>query len=442
MPKEIPDCPTKPNAAPEASRRYEVELITPMFGGGVEPRMNDPSFPIRPTAIRGQLQFWWRATIGAQYATLADLRAAQSAVWGSTERASLVQVLVENVQASDPVPCVDYFWDRNARKGKGGFKANWEHEFKVDGKPVKRTLPAYTLFPFQGKPPKGGQGSQPEQMPDKCILNPSFGLRLRYPENIRQEVETAVWAWVNFGGVGSRTRRGCGALYCQDLAPTGIEALADWFKKFVPTSTSTHSWPTVSQIPLLRDEAQDPVTVWDRLIGIYRYFRQGEDFARNPGQGRSRYPEPETIRRITGRRMRRHAPWDDMPDGFPRAEFGLPIVFHFKDEDKGEPPTTTLNPFVEGKALERMASPLILKPLALTKDKALPLILCLNTPRIQQVELQDENKQCLTPRHAVPIRSSVFDAEGSPLHGLSTVGSALEAFLAFARAEGFTEVTR
>src|SRR5271155_50413 len=96
MPKEIPDCPKKPNLAQEASRGYEIELITPMFGGGAAPRANDTSFPIRTTAIRGQLQFWWRATVGAQYHTLAELRAAQSEVWGSTDRASRVQVLVEN----------------------------------------------------------------------------------------------------------------------------------------------------------------------------------------------------------------------------------------------------------------------------------------------------------------------------------------------------------
>src|SRR5271157_4269420 len=118
MPREIPDCPNKPNPTVEAGRSYEIELITPMFGGGVEPRMNDPSFPIRPTAIRGQLQFWWRATVGAQYATLAGLRAAQSAVWGSTERASRVRVLVENVQASDPVPCARIEWDQRARRGQ------------------------------------------------------------------------------------------------------------------------------------------------------------------------------------------------------------------------------------------------------------------------------------------------------------------------------------
>jgi hypothetical protein len=47
MPKlvDIPDFPTdwkKPSfEAGQTVRSYEIELITPMFGGGVEPRVND-----------------------------------------------------------------------------------------------------------------------------------------------------------------------------------------------------------------------------------------------------------------------------------------------------------------------------------------------------------------------------------------------------------------
>ena len=112
MPREIPDVPKgwKP-PQPGSGRSYEIELITPLFGGGVSTRVNDPSFPIRPTSIRGQLQFWWRATAGAQYATRQELRAAQSAVWGDTTQASRVQVRVENVQATEPEPCARYETD-------------------------------------------------------------------------------------------------------------------------------------------------------------------------------------------------------------------------------------------------------------------------------------------------------------------------------------------
>src|SRR5208337_5447005 len=97
--------------------------------GGVEPRMNDPSFPIRPTAIRGHLQFWWRATVGARYATREVLRDRQPAIWGSTERASRVRVLVENVRASEPVQCAQVEWDQRSRRGQGRWRINWQAPF-------------------------------------------------------------------------------------------------------------------------------------------------------------------------------------------------------------------------------------------------------------------------------------------------------------------------
>ena len=50
-----------------ASARVVVkcELMTPMYGGGVEPGKVDRAMPIRPSAIRGQLRFWWRLLNGA-----------------------------------------------------------------------------------------------------------------------------------------------------------------------------------------------------------------------------------------------------------------------------------------------------------------------------------------------------------------------------------------
>ena len=64
-PNEIPPCPDAPDTQDPrlVAHAYQIELVTPMFGGGVSTRVNDPSFPIRPTAIRGQLAFWWRATV-------------------------------------------------------------------------------------------------------------------------------------------------------------------------------------------------------------------------------------------------------------------------------------------------------------------------------------------------------------------------------------------
>ncbi|MEJ2046041.1 MAG: type III-B CRISPR module RAMP protein Cmr1 [Reinekea sp.] len=41
---------------------YECELVTPLYGGGIEAGVIDEEMPIRASSIRGQLRFWWRIT--------------------------------------------------------------------------------------------------------------------------------------------------------------------------------------------------------------------------------------------------------------------------------------------------------------------------------------------------------------------------------------------
>jgi CRISPR-associated protein Cmr1 len=198
------------------------------------------------------------------------------------------------------------------------------------------------------------------------------------------------------------------------------------------------------------DPPGDPIRVWDWLIGLFRRFRQEVGCARDPGRqanrpGRSRYPEPETIRRVTGQRSVQHARLTHIPDdAFPRAEFGLPIVFHYQDPQRlGEPPDTVLYPCnnSNNQRRERMASPLILKPLTLVDGKALRVILCLKAPPLSGVDLRRGDTSLPLPPSTVVRDPRLSTYRDSPLAGSST-GSALDAFLAFACSEGFTEVTR
>jgi CRISPR-associated protein Cmr1 len=64
----------------------EYELITPLFGGGVEPNTPDPVTTIRATEIRGHLRFWWRATRGGQFATIEELKAKEDEIWGTAAK--------------------------------------------------------------------------------------------------------------------------------------------------------------------------------------------------------------------------------------------------------------------------------------------------------------------------------------------------------------------
>ncbi len=450
MPKEIPDCPSKPTLVLDAGHGYDIELITPMFGGGVETRVNDPSFPVRPTAIRGQLQFWWRATVGAQYTTRQELRAAQSAIWGSTERASRVQVLVENVRVGTPEPCARFEQD-NKNPGKYRSVPAWNQ-------PFNNTSLSYALFPFQGQLADGRKRIEVE--PTACIHKASFRLTLRCHKDIdfAKDVEPAMWAWVNFGGVGSRTRRGCGALFCKALAPKDADDLAAKWKKYVSKAHPIREWPTMPSQFLYHPTTGKPLDQWNRVIGLLRDFRQKAGaipgHPRPLGPDRSWYPEPDTIRRITGDFSSGHDPsahlsgGNPLPDGFPRAEFGLPIVFKFIDDKNGDPQRTTLHPYVGGTAedrgtpgspdihitggeiKDRMASPLVLKPLALATGGALAVILPIHTRGVDHVALVDGSGNDRTPRHTVPVRdATLVGYPDSPIGGLSTTDSALTAFL-------------
>ena len=67
---------------------------------------------------------------------------------------------------------------------------------------------------------------------------------------------------------------------------------------------------------------------------MYKRFRQSRPLNDKPG--RSDWPEPNAIRRLFATHLdtgsRSHAPGKGQ-DAFPRHEFGLPIVFWFKDSE-------------------------------------------------------------------------------------------------------------
>jgi CRISPR-associated protein Cmr1 len=93
MSRVIPDVP-KDWKPPQtgSGRSYEIELITPMVGGGATAGKVDPDFPIRPTAIRGHLRYWWRLVRGH---SLGDgLWRREEEIFGSTEFPSPVTVIV------------------------------------------------------------------------------------------------------------------------------------------------------------------------------------------------------------------------------------------------------------------------------------------------------------------------------------------------------------
>ncbi len=411
MPKEIPDCPQKPNPAPQASRRYEVELITPMVGGGASSGEVDLLFPIRSTSVRGLLRNWWRLIGG--FSLGEGMWRREEEIFGSTEFCSPLRVRVQASPIKDWVEPQDIHntslkyllfpsIECNQRLAKEGItfrlELNWENEHSLNKRRAAQ--------------------NQARKQEKKSLLPDRIS-------GLDDEIDQAVRAWITFGGIGARTRRGCGALFAKEPKfPFHVADVQIWLRQFL------HEGSSIEKIFCIQ-QPMNPVDAWKRVAETWKKFRQPGPAQR--GEQRRRFPEAETIRRATGRRSRRvrAVSEEEMPNGFPRAELGLPIIFQFKDAS--DPETTTVNRAgtdAAGRPFQRMASPFILRPLALGKGQAVPMIVLLKSPRVSSVHIAP-----------APRGDGVFPVLGSPIID-SSAGSAIEAFLAFARAEGFSEVTQ
>jgi CRISPR-associated protein Cmr1 len=328
-------------------RRYK--LITPLFGGGVEPGIADPVTLIRGSEIRGHLRFWWRATRGGQFnGDLRAMKEAEDLLWGAAStaqkpRPSQVQIAVEITNRGEE---------------------EQPFQTKTHAFPGWRDL-AYAAFPLQES-----QG--------KVQVGVMFTLTLTFPQSQQSEVEAALWAWETFGGIGARTRRGFGALRNLDADPPQANAMEQFIRKGLQCHTVDGTWP--NGVPHLTPHLRlkitaahpDPRAAWEYLIRRLKNFRQSRYPGAAPNRpGRSKWPEPDAIRRLTGQRDPRHSKVHSQVDKFPRAAFGLPIVFHFKDQ--GDPDDTVL----QGREHNRLASSLILRPLACAGGQAVGLALIL-----------------------------------------------------------------
>jgi len=324
------DAASQPPATQEVIK-VRCELVTPMYGGGVMPGEVDCALPIRPTALRGHLRFWWRllrctGNGGAFKDEPEALFRAEMALWGGISgrgpHASKVTARIE-AEAVGPEHLVA--WKSNGQVGP--------------------SVPAYALV------------LERNDNPQLLKAGYAFELALRFTTEVtseqRDEVIEALRWWASFGGVGARTRRGLGSVRVTsdtvELKPVSEREVGErggWLSAGHPAESVT--------------------AAWCYAVEILRQFRQGKNVGRNPGRGgspgRSRWPEADTIRRLSGNAAHGHDPTHPVENAYPRAVFGLPIVFHFKDN--GDPPDHTLVPCVPGNEnnQNRMASPLILRP--------------------------------------------------------------------------------
>ena len=395
---------TPPDVTPKVREGYitqerSYKLITPLFGGGVEPQNYDPVTVIRATSIRGHLRFWWRATRGGQYTTVEDLKKAEDALWGAASNdkgggPSKVEVVVRG-NKDQPKP--------------RAFIADPRKPGLTVGEP--RSPYSYGAFPLNE-----AKGSVYE--------NIEFTLSITFPDTAKDklDVDAALWAWETFGGIGARTRRGFGAIKLiqvagntiTDVPPDAQQPCENWLRERLARYVAVGTWPLhvphltreLDNLVLIRAE-QDVLTIWRRLLNALKNFRQerpqGRDEQGRPCPGRNHWPEQDEVRRLTGQRSHRHQQVISSIRKFPRAAFGLPLIIQYKhkDQQEGDPRgNNTVN--VPGK--ERFASPLILRPLACTNGYLGIAVLLAGSRVPEQLVIK-------TARGELPVQSDLSPAE-------------------------------
>lgn len=385
--RKQPDPPptvTSIQSADVVIQEREYKLITPLFGGGVAPGEIDPVTIIRGTEVRAQLRFWWRACCGGRFdGDLDKMKKAEDKLWGSAykkgeepiSQKDTIQIIIEVLKSGASV--IPYRIEKNSRG---------ENQAKPD---FNSGIPPYVAFPLQ---PNQDELKKKDPPLKSVQVNVSFKMTISFPTDHQKEIEASLWAWETFGGIGARTRRGFGALRL--LAIDGKKNpevdkakvqrwIQDKLLEFVEPGQHPEGVPHISQNLEFRvitmTQNTTPLVIWQNLIRRLEYFRQTRTKGRT---GRSIWPEAEAIRKITGRRDDRYKELPH-PQKFPRAVFGLPIIFHFKDPK--DPQDTTLQENSEKK--DRFASPLILRPFLCRDNQAIGLALLLEGSRVDATNL-------------------------------------------------------
>ncbi len=343
-------------------------LITPLYGGGAKTQQPDEVTVVRASEIRGLLRFWWRAVRGGQFdGSLERMRRAEEAIWGSAAKEdkgpSPISLAVQVINRGHEIRQVTVHTKRGEKQVKIGDPSS----------PY-----GYVAFPLRDN--NGGVWGGVEF--ELHITLHTATVRVDDREfNLQEEIDAALWAWETFGGVGARTRRGFGALQLTKVdgkpvaEPTAAEIRqtirnglleGGYIKGNQWPDGAPHLHPSMMWVVTVRKNDAD--RAWKDLFRALKEFRQDPggrvkaywhpDGRKYPG--RSKWPEPDAIRRLTGTHSTEHVPQHPVENKFPRGRFGLPIIFQFKDESDGDPPKTIL----EGSEHDRFASRLILRPLA------------------------------------------------------------------------------
>lgn len=415
-----------------------IEVTTPIFGGAVAPRTIDEVDVIRAPSIRGNLRFWWRALNGHRFESSEELFEKESELWGRAAEdhggRSKIEIRVVVLRCGSIDEAEVELYD-SKRRG------------------VEKTPGAYALWPARSEK-QSNLPPAPRRQPGT-----RFKLTLILPHEYRAETQDAIRAWLLFGGYGGRTRRGLGSLRALDGAEAWLprEISRDDLQRLFGRDVFQTPNRPATDVPWLAGAAlyvgkafPDAQSAWTTALDWLDEFRQGTggkagERAREPGTGKpqpqrpsvSNWPEADKIRHLTGK-TKAHPPRHNCTPVWPRGGFGLPIVGQFQTQgrQKGtklneprqyqlhwrEPDPDAPSDYIEH---DRLASPLIVKALALAGGKFVPVALWLNRAYPEEGEIVLKG----IGRSGAPFDRLVAPGDKALFSALSNKATLQQAFL-------------
>jgi CRISPR-associated protein Cmr1 len=352
----------RPTPAPPAARnrtplwetRVRIALLTRLFGGGARARELDPVGWLRSAAAKSALRAWWRAGEAHRFSSLTALREREDRLFGTSTRYAEGGAPLGGPGALSVTV--------NARP----CSASREYDLA----PSDPLQVAY--FPAAPLNQKAGRLGLPESTAPALLA-----LSSRDPEEaVREELLGGLRLWLTLGGVGSRTRRGAGAIgpaSPEKARAIGVPTSIEELEMFLRLRCSPHPMGgdlvrifslSRTRSVLLGRPVSDPEEAQSTLLSALRAARQERKPSAH-GYGRSTWPEADAVRWKEGGAYV-HPPASQNRDQYPRAALGLPIVMHFKDGPRRDPQdhhVLAALPTQEGWVkLDRFASPILLRP--------------------------------------------------------------------------------
>jgi CRISPR-associated protein Cmr6 len=247
---ERPPLPTQQRATFETT----LELVTPAFLAGANQQADDCD--LRPATLRGLLRWWWR-TMHAGFVDVKTLRALEAAIWGDTKSGGAVRIVLETDESHGITLHRKVLYSHPQNRGSGTRYV----AYGMDETSKRQRRQRYRLEP-------------PASWKLRLIARPvTWNGKKILGEHTLEQAKAALWLLCQFGGVGSKGRKGFGSLAAKELGIADLDACRKVGSKLredlslnIPFAVDRTESPSISDPDLQYIEVDAPSTSAEEVI--------------------------------------------------------------------------------------------------------------------------------------------------------------------------------